>query len=321
LGQQLPKNHAEIKQPDCLMDGLLLIDKPAGITSFEVVRRVRRALKVKKVGHLGTLDPFATGLLPLALGEATKLTPFLLEEDKTYLARVRFGEETDTQDLTGQVVARCEHIPEPEALRLAAARFVGELEQTPPMYSAVHYQGERLYKIARRGESATPAPRTVVIYRLEVPDVALPEATLLVTCGKGVYIRTLAADLGKAMGTHAHLTALRRLAVGPFRVEGALPLADLETLSRENIGQRLIPLADCLPGLKPVAVSPEEARRLGQGQAVPAPTNGLNDGETVRVLTDGRLAAVAAVQHSEGQTVLKPLRVFRAGLSSVQANA
>ncbi len=294
-----------------MMNGLLLIDKPAGITSFEVVRRVRRALKVKKAGHLGTLDPFATGLLPLALGEATKLTPFLMAEDKTYLARVKFGEATDTQDVTGQVIARCEHIPAPEEIAQAAARFVGEISQTPPLYSAVHYQGERLYKLARRGETVTPEPRTVMIYGIEIKELALPEVTLVVASGKGAYMRTLAADLGKALGTCAHLTALRRLAVGPFRVEGALSLEKMENCSREDIHQRLIPLADSLPGFKAVTLSLEEARRLGQGQAVPAPANGLDDGEAVRVLADGRLAAVAQVHHYEGRALLKPRRVFQ----------
>jgi tRNA pseudouridine55 synthase len=293
-----------------MSSGLLLIDKPAGITSFEVVRRVRRALKVRKVGHLGTLDPFATGLLPLALGEATKLAPFLMEEDKTYLAILKLGEETDTQDLTGKVVARSESLPEPEDIHRAAARFAGEIEQVPPMYSAVHYQGERLYKLARRGEAVQPEPRRVMIYRLEVKEIALPQVTIEVACGKGTYIRTLAADLGRSLGCGAHLTALRRLAVGPFRVETALPLADLETLSREDIHRRLIPLADCLPGLKPVAVSPEEARRLSQGQAVAAPANGLEEGEPVRVLVDGRLVAVAAVRQGGGHSVLAPRRVF-----------
>jgi tRNA pseudouridine55 synthase len=295
-----------------MFHGLLLIDKPAGITSFEVVRRVRWALKVRKVGHLGTLDPFATGLLPLALGEATKLTPFLMEEDKIYLARLKFGEETDTLDPTGTVTARCGHLPEAEEIRRAAARFVGEIEQTPPLYSAVHHRGERLYKLARRGEVVTPAPRRVRIYRLEVKEIALPEATLAVACGKGVYIRSLAADLGRAVGSCAHLTALRRLAVGPFRLEAALPLAAVETLSREDLLKQLIPPAECLPGLKPVAVSPEEARRLSLGQAVPAPANGLEEGEPVRVLADGRLVAVAAVRQGGGCAVLTPKRVFQA---------
>jgi tRNA pseudouridine55 synthase len=294
-----------------MISGLLLIDKPGGLTSFEVVRRVRRAFRVKKVGHLGTLDPFATGLLPLAVGEATKLAPFLLEENKTYLARIKFGEYTDTQDVTGQVTARSEHLPEPEEIGRAAARFVGEIAQTPPMYSAVHYHGERLYKLARRGEVVTPTPRLVAIYRIDLKEIALPEITVEVTSGKGAYIRTLAADLGEALGTCAHLTALRRLAVGPFRVESAVSLPELAALSRENLEHLLIPLADCLPSFKAVAVGWAEARQLGQGQTVSAPSNGLHDGQVVRVLAGGRLAAVAQVQHNEGRAVLKPRRVFQ----------
>lgn len=301
------------------MNGLLLIDKPPGLTSFEVVRRVRRALKVKKVGHLGTLDPFATGLLPLALGEATKLTPFLLKEDKTYLARVKFGEETDTQDLTGQVTARSESLPDPQEIAPAAARFLGEIWQTPPMYSAVHYQGERLYKLARRGEVASPEPRRVTIYRIEIQEIALPEVILEVTSGPGAYMRTLATDLGKALGTYAHLMALRRLAAGPFRVESAIALEEMEHLGREGLGWRLIPLADCLPGFRAVTLGLEEARRLGQGQVVPAPANGLCEGEAVRVLRDGGLAALAQVQHSEGRALLKPLRVFRGCLEQLKS--
>jgi tRNA pseudouridine55 synthase len=188
---------------------------------------------------------------------------------------------------------------------------VGAIEQTPPLYSAVHYQGERLYKLARRGEVVAPEPRTVMIFRLEVKEIALPEAAIEVTCGKGTYIRTLAADLGKTLGCGAHLTALRRLAVGAFRVEAAVPLPELDAFSREDIQQRLIPLADCLPGLKPVTVGPEEARRLSQGQAVPAAANGLEEAEQVRVLMGDWLVAVAAVRQGGRQTVLAPKRVFQ----------
>lgn len=293
-----------------MISGLLLLDKPAGCTSFEVVRRVRRRLQVRKVGHLGTLDPFATGLLPLALGEATKLTPFLLAADKTYLAVVRLGEETDTQDCTGKVVARSEKLPEPPEIYRAAARFVGEIEQRPPLYSAVHYRGERLYRLARRGEAVEPEPRRVRIHRLEIKEVALPEVVMEVTCSKGTYIRTLAADLGQALGCGGHLKALRRLAVGPFRVEEALPLHRLENLDREAITSRLIPLARCLPWFKPVSISASEARRLSQGRAVPVPADGLDEGEQVRVLAGGRLVAVAAVKQEVGRLVLWPKRVF-----------
>jgi tRNA pseudouridine55 synthase len=296
-----------------MLNGLLLIDKPAGLSSFEVVRRVRRALKVRKAGHLGTLDPFATGLLPLALGEATKLAPYLLEVEKTYLARVKFGEETDTLDPAGTVVARCGHLPAPEDIQRVAAGFVGEMEQIPPRFSAVHHEGERLYKLARQGVAVQPEPRRVVVHRLEVRDIALPEAVIEVTCSKGTYIRALAADLGKALGSCAHLTALRRLAVGRFRVEAALPLAELDNINREELQDRLMPLAGCLPEFNMVEVDKEEARHLSQGRAVNAPADGFQDGEQVRVLLNGRLVAVASVQQRAGHAVLAPKRVFLAG--------
>jgi len=290
--------------------GILLIDKPAGPSSFEVVRRVRRALKVRKAGHGGTLDPFATGLLLLCLGEATKLVPFLMPEPKTYRAVVKLGEETDTQDLTGEVVARSDELPEPEQIYEAAARFVGEIEQIPPMYSALHHQGERLYHLARRGETVDVKPRKVTVYELEVQEVALPLVTITVTCSPGTYIRTLAADLGRALGCGAHLAALRRLAVGPFAVEEALTLEALRELSREELASRIIPLADCLPGLQEIKVGPEEAERLGHGQTLPWPENNLSPGERVRVLAGGDLLAVAEVRGEAERKVLAPVRVF-----------
>jgi len=290
--------------------GILLIDKPAGVTSFEVVRRVRRALKVRKVGHLGTLDPFATGLLPLCVGEATKLVPFLMPEPKTYMAQVKLGEETDTQDLTGQVVASSDKMPGPEEVHEAAARLVGEIEQIPPMFSALHYQGERLYKLARRGVVVDLPPRRVVIHRLEVLAVALPLVTLSVTCAAGTYIRTLAADLGKALGCGAHLAGLRRLAVGPFKVEAALPLTALKNANYEEISARLIPLGECLPSLKQVVVEPDQARSLRQGRPLLYLKDDLGGGERVRVLLSQELVAVASVRAADSRTWLTPIRVF-----------
>ena len=295
-----------------MISGLLLIDKPAGITSFDVVRRVRRALKVRKVGHLGTLDPFAKGLLPLALGEATKLAQFLLEEPKTYLATLKLGVETDSQDLTGRVTAESDRLPSPEEVRQAATRFVGEIEQVPPSYSAVHHQGERLYKLARRGEAVEVPPRQVVIYRLEVMEAALPQVTVRVECGKGTYIRTLAHDLGRALGCGAHLVALTRLAVGAFRLEEALPLDLIE--KRADLGdihRRLIPLAQCLPRYQAVRVDRQEAWRLAQGQTLPWPEPGPAAGEKVRVVAEGSLVAVAAVRRQGAGQVLAPVRVFK----------
>ncbi len=293
-----------------MASGILLIDKPAGVTSFEVVRRGRRRLKVRKVGHLGTLDPFATGLLPLCLGEATKLTPFLMEAEKTYLARLKLGEETDTQDLTGKVVASSAQIPTEEEIRRAAAGFVGELMQTPPMYSAVHPRGERLYRRARRGEVVAPEPRPVTVHELDVTEIAGPEVTMRVRCSKGTYIRTLGADLGRALGCGAHLVGLRRLAVGPFRVEEALLLENLEQMAPEEIRGRIVPLARCLPGMRAVQVGPGEAGSLRQGRALPWPEDNLTPGERVKVLLGEELVAVAAVGHGEGETLLKPVRVW-----------
>ncbi len=293
-----------------MTSGILLIDKPEGVTSFEVVRRARRALGIRKIGHLGTLDPMATGLLPLCLLEATKLVPYLMPEPKVYRARVRLGVATDTQDATGAVVARCETMPTPEQIYQAAAALVGEVTQVPPMYSALHCQGERAYRRARRGEAVDLPPRTVTVYELTVDEVAIPAFTMTVRCSQGTYIRTLAKDLGEALGCGAHLAALRRLAVGALRVEAALALADLAELSREELGRRIIPLAQCLPGMRPVEVGPAEARQLRQGQLLERPANGFQDGEQVRVLSDAELVAVAQVRSLTAQAVLAPVRVF-----------
>jgi len=293
-----------------MLSGILLIDKPEGLTSFGVVRRVRRALGVRKIGHLGTLDPFATGLLPLCLGEATKLAPFLMPEPKTYRAVVKLGEETDTQDLTGRVAAASDKMPSPKQVYEAAARFLGDIEQVPPMYSALHHEGQRLYKLARRGESVEVKARKVTIYRLEVEEINLPLVTFNARCSQGTYIRTLAADLGVALGCGGHLVGLRRLAVGAFSVDDALALAALEGMSQEEIQSRVIPLAECLPGLAAASVESDAARRLRQGQALPWTGNHLAAGEPVKVLAAGDLVAIASVRRREEGSWLEPLRVF-----------
>jgi tRNA pseudouridine55 synthase len=293
-----------------MISGILLIDKPAGVTSFEVVRRARRVLKIRKIGHLGTLDPFATGLLPLCLLEATKLVPYLMPEPKTYLARVKLGVTTDTQDNTGTVVATNEAMPTIKQIMLAAFAFVGEVTQVPPLYSAVHYQGERAYRLARRGEVVHLAPRKVTIYDLSVEAVAIPEFTMTVRCSQGTYIRTLAQDLGETLGCGAHLAALRRLAVGPFQVEDAFPLVNLEDLSPEELANRIVPLSACLPRLRPIEVDAAAARQLRQGRPLVHGGADLHDGEQVRVLANAELVAVAQVRNLTPQAVLAPVRVF-----------
>jgi tRNA pseudouridine55 synthase len=293
-----------------MLSGILLVDKPEGLSSFDVVRRVRRALGVRKIGHLGTLDPFATGLLPLCLNEATKLTPYLMPGAKSYRATLKLGEATDTQDLTGRVVSQTEALPTPAQVYQTAGRFVGELQQVPPMHSALHYQGERLYKLARRGETVEVAPRQVTIYRLEVEEVELPRVMITVQCSQGTYIRTLAADLGAALGCGAHLAALRRLAVGPFRVADAMTLTALEAAGPEALVSRIIPLTACLPEMRQVAVGPGDAAKLRQGQALAWQEEGFPPDEPVQVLAAGELLAVARVMDQGDRVVLTPIRVF-----------
>jgi tRNA pseudouridine55 synthase len=233
-----------------------------------------------------------------------------MPEPKTYRATVKLGEETDTQDPTGEVTARSDRLPEPEAIYAAAARFVGEIEQVPPMYSALRHHGERLYQMARRGETVEVKPRQVTIYKLTVQEVVLPLVTLEVTCSSGTYIRTLAADLGKALGCGAHLAALRRLAVGPFKVEEALPLAAVRELSREELASRIISLADCLPGFRALSVGPEEEEILRYGRPLPWPGDDLTPGERVRVLAAGKLLAVAEVRIEADKLLIVPMRLF-----------
>ncbi|MFP2900616.1 tRNA pseudouridine(55) synthase TruB [Corallococcus sp. 4LFB] len=286
------------------MDGVLVIDKPLGPTSFDVVRQVRGLLKVKKAGHTGTLDPMATGVLPVCLGEATKVAGIITEGDKAYDAVVRLGIETDTQDAQGKPTAEAPVPPlTAPLLEAVLARFRGTFEQVPPMYSAVKVAGKRLYELARAGEEVERASRTVTVHELVLRDFSADRLTLSVRCTKGFYVRTLAYDLGRALGCGAHLEALRRTMSGPFTLARALPLGDLASLSREAVEARLVSLADSLTDLPAVRVNAEEARRVTHGVPVEvAPVPGR-----VRVLgPDDALLAMAEVVGGR----LRYLRVF-----------
>jgi tRNA pseudouridine55 synthase len=294
--------------------GVLVVDKPAGPTSFDVVKRIRRALGAEKVGHAGTLDPAATGVLAVCVGDAVKLQQFLADGDKTYDATVAFGAATDTEDADGRVVARGDPSGLSEAaLRAALPAFIGELAQVPPMYSAVRVDGRRLYEAARAGEEVERAPRTIRIHALELFDVAPPaeglvRARLSVRCGKGTYVRTLAADLGRALGLPAHLAALRRTESSGFRIEEALPLERAEALASTEgpaaLAARLVPLADALRGLAADPLTAPEAWDLAHGRRVARPPGGP---ALVRALAPGgRLLAVCRA----GDGHLAPVRVF-----------
>jgi len=211
-------------------DEILLIDKPAGISSAKLVAIVKRRLNAKKVGHAGTLDPFATGLMICCINKGTKLAGTFLHGNKTYQATLRLGIETDTQDLTGQVISECE-CPEISEERIISAfkSFEGETEQVPPVYSALKHNGVPLYKLARQGTPVEKPARTIHIYQLQIDEISLPEIRFTVSCSGGTYIRTLASDIGKILGCGAHLIALRRIECGGFFIDQAVTLEQLET--------------------------------------------------------------------------------------------
>ncbi|HYI02164.1 tRNA pseudouridine(55) synthase TruB [Hyalangium sp.] len=277
------------------MDGVLVIDKPSGPTSFDVVRQVRALLKVKKAGHTGTLDPMATGVLPICLGEATKVAGFITEGDKAYEATVRLGVETDTQDAQGKVLAEAPVPPlTATLLETALAPFRGTLEQVPPMYSAVKVAGKRLYELARAGEEVERASRQVTVYELTLRDFSSNTVRLSVRCSKGFFVRTLAYDLGRVLGCGAHLEALRRTVSGPFILAQALPLADLPALvqDRAAVARKLLPLSEALSHLQELRVSAAEAARVIHGVPLEAPPLPGR----IRVLgPDGGVLAVAEV--------------------------
>lgn len=223
-------------------DGALLVDKPAGLTSHDVVDRIRRHFGIKKVGHCGTLDPSATGLLVVVLGKGTKLSDQLMASDKVYSGRIRFGETTDSYDADGELVGSLPVPPlDVEALNEFAAGFTGDLMQTPPMVSAVKVNGVPLYKLARRGAEVEREPRLVHIYSFRFTAYAEPVGDFRVACTKGTYVRSIAHDLGQKVGCGAHLTALRRLDSGRFSVADATPLSELLALPPADLPARMIP--------------------------------------------------------------------------------
>ncbi len=286
------------------MDGVLLVDKPIGPTSHDVVAAVRRALKTKKVGHTGTLDPMASGVLPLCIGEATKLVQFVVEGDKTYRATVALGVRTDTYDAQGQVTARATVPPLSRAqLEAALSKFRGTFDQLPPMFSAVKIDGKKLYEHARAGEVVERAARPVTVRRLELLGHEASSLELEIDCSKGFFVRALADDLGEALGCGAHLSALRRTRVGTFTIEQSIPLATLEAGGPAVASGRLISLENAVSGLPDLVVDEAAARKVRCGGAVTV----SNPPDTYRVSDSaGRLLAIADVVDNK----LKYRRVF-----------
>lgn len=284
-------------------DGILVVDKPPDISSAAVVAQVKRLLKAKKVGHTGTLDPFATGVMVLCLGQATRLSRFFLHGRKRYEAVLMLGIETDTQDATGRVISRTP--PETlrfteEQIRETLARFRGEIDQAPPVYSALKHQGTPLYKLARQGRPVQKPDRRVTIHAIGPTHIAVPEVHFTVTCSAGTYIRTLCSDIGEVLGCGGHLSALRRTESSGVTLDQAVTLADLPDLVREHRAwDRVIPMADALPAIPAYAADEPLAGRIEHGRPLTAadipPETAGPDGR-VRVVaarkSDRRLLAV-----------------------------
>ncbi len=255
------------------IEGILVVDKPQGWTSFDVVRKIKRLLRIKKVGHTGTLDPMATGVLPLCLGKATKIARFITEGTKAYEGVIMFGTETDTYDITGQVV---EQKPVPQGLSLeqvqeAARAFQGKIFQSPPPYSALKHKGVPLYKLARKGVRVQKEPREVIIYKFDILWLRGNEAGFVVECSKGTYVRSLAHDLGKHLDSCACLKHLRRVRSGPFNLEDAHTIEEVERAVREGkINGLIVPVTKALSHIPQVEIDHELAKELRFGRPVPA---------------------------------------------------
>ena len=290
------------------VDGWVILDKPVGLGSTPAVSRVRRLFGAQKAGHGGTLDPLASGVLPIALGEATKTVPFVMDGRKEYRFTLRFGQARSTEDAEGEVTATSDARPSDAAIRCALAAFVGEVEQVPPAFSALKVDGKRAYDLARAGQPVALKPRRVLIERLELlgrPDT--DHADFVVSCGKGTYIRSLGRDLALSLGTVGYLSALRRTAVGPFREEAAISLPKLEALGHiPALLGALAPVATALDDIPALALTEAQADRLRQGQPVLLTRDAPPSGALLRAESGSRLVALV---RSDG-TSLKPVRVF-----------
>ena len=285
------------------VDGVLLLDKPNGVTSNTALQMARRLFSAAKAGHTGTLDPMATGLLPLCFGEATKFSADLLEADKTYEADVRFGITTDTGDAEGQVLERCTAQIDRQQLDSVLPRFRGKILQVPPMYSALKRDGQPLYRLARQGVEVEREAREVTIRELVVIDATEDRCRLRVTCSKGTYIRTLAEDIGRALQCGAHLSALRRVVVGDLTVDRAVSLETLSALSEDERTRYLLPPDALLQSLPTAHLDDSGAARFSHGNPVELP--GLPAGKC-RVYHLGRLLGVGV---SDGAGRLQPSRL------------
>jgi tRNA pseudouridine55 synthase len=307
-----PRRPPQDRPKKRIVNGWVILDKPVGMTSTHAVAVVKRSLNAKKAGHAGTLDPLASGILPIALGEATKTVPFVMDGAKSYVFTVTWGVETDTDDAEGLPVQTTDQVPAAADVEALLPRFMGQIEQVPPRYSAIKVAGERAYDVARSGGELELKPRVVVVDRLAILHHADNKTVLAADCGKGTYVRALARDLGRALGCLGHVSALRRTRVGPFTEGQTTSIQELETGTAEpdRTTPILQPVASALVDLPCLPVSRDAAGRLMRGQSVllrgrDAPLEGR-----LYATCNGVLVAIGDVEEGE----LVPHRVFSLGV-------
>lgn len=313
------------------VSGWICLDKPLELTSTDAVSRVRRAFNAQKAGHAGTLDPLASGILPIALGEATKTVPYLVEADKTYRFTIAWGATTTSFDREGEVTATSDVRPREDDIRAALPAFVGEIEQVPPMYSAIKVDGERAYDLAREGIEVELKSRLVTVYRAELVEATPDHAAFEIDCGKGTYVRALVRDLALKLGACGHVSALRRTRVGQFTEANAITLEKLQEMAHRGAGlETLLPVETALDDIPVLAVTHEDVFRLKQGRPIVLvprqvealkarlvsanPKSGAIGGEdaprTVSAMSDGKIVALCELRAGR----LNPTRVFHLDL-------
>ena len=251
------------------MNGIIFVDKPQDWTSHDVVAKLRGVLHERRIGHSGTLDPLATGLLVVFVGRATRAVEFAEADSKEYLAGLRLGVSTDTQDITGNVIAKCDALPDEAAVRETLCRFIGDIEQIPPMYSAIKIGGKKLYELARRGESVERTPRKITVSSIDIVDKDGTDYILNISCSKGTYVRTLCNDIGDALGCGACMSSLRRTRAGAFSVDEAHSLEDIEAAALEDrLSDIILPVDALFAPFPKLTVSESAAKRLKNGNVI-----------------------------------------------------
>ncbi len=290
------------------VNGWLIIDKPRDMGSTQVVGKTRWLMHANKNGHTGTLDPFATGVLPIAFGEATKLVPFIMGGEKEYEFVLKWGEQTSTDDVEGEVVARADKMPTHDEIMAALPQFIGQIAQVPPMYSAIKINGQQAYKLARKGQEVEMPTRQIEIYDLQLMAEYADSARFKVRCSKGTYVRTLGKDLALKLGTVGHLTELRRTKCGIFSLDDTILLDSLEKIEYvEKRRESLLPIETSLRDIAEIAVSAEDATKLSMGQSLPVKAFGnLPKSNLAAAMCDDCLVALVQIDEQK----ISPIRVF-----------